>query len=566
MTSSRTLLAGAALLLLAGCSHQVEEEMGAARSAHAVGEIIPAGGSPFHWANVPETSLSSPPATTPVGDPLRTRLQAWADRVDALVQADARARGARHVPTRPVVHLVPSSSVNAWNAGAFLSPGFSFGGAPGFTLLSTQRVMPLTGGLDGVTIATAPLAWPSSAQALADVWRTSDPACELAASGPKELRTVGCPAEGHGSALLVAATPHVYLNSGLVEGLDEKATVAVLAHELGHYYRAHASSLTASRYGFWYESSDASHRPVPSARQGELAARYERVLSAPQGKAATSRLYHDRMVTLIAKATLWLASEPAAVRECGPELTTAARSRWLVGFLIADAGDRDLRAFQRLEGTLHACADKLTLGESSTERAVLRRGLSELLVEGGFARVHGELDAAATVAAGLAKARDAAARMDAEERAMLDALRAGKVGLYTAEEEADDVMLEITSRLGMTTDDVLEGWLGFMRHAESKGFHGRDDATGELGADACEALLREDFQERTAAGQRRPVVMTLGALSDPHHGFCYRLYNLWREQRTHGYRPSGAFTAPTGGDWATLRAHAAGLSRSAGAP
>ncbi|MBL8608734.1 MAG: hypothetical protein JNL38_15515, partial [Myxococcales bacterium] len=56
------------------------------------------------------------------------------------------------------------------------------------------------------------------------------------------------------------------------------------------------------------------------------------------------------------------------------------------------------------------------------------------------------------------------------------------------------------------------------------------------------------------------------ALSDPHHGFCYRLYNLWREQRTHGYRPSGAFTAPTGGDWATLRAHAAGLSRSAGAP
>ncbi len=60
--------------------------------------------------------------------------------------------------------------------------------------------------------------------------------------------------------------------------------------------------------------------------------------------------------------------------------------------------------------------------------------------------------------------------------------------------------------------------------------------------------------------------MLLGALSDPHPGFCYRLYNLWREQRTHGYRPSGAFTAPTGGDWATLRAHAAGLSRSAGAP
>jgi len=566
MTSTKKLLAATALLLLTACSRDVEDAMGAARSAHSVGEIVPAGGSPFHWANVPETSLSSPPATTPLGDPLRTRLQAWADRVDALVQEDARARGVRHLPTRPVVHLVPSSSVNAWNAGAFVAPGFSFGGAPGFTLLSTQRVMPVTGGLDGVTIAPPPATWPSSAQALVDAWRTTDPACELAASSPRELRTVGCPAEGQGSALLVAATPHVYLNSGLVEGLEEKAAVAVLAHELGHYYRAHASSLTASRYGFWYETSDASHRPVPSAHQGELAARYERVLSAPQGRTATSRLYHDRMVTLLAKATLWLASEPSAVRECGPELTAAARSRWLVSFLMTDAGDRDVRAFQRLEGTLQACAGKLPLGETSTERAVLRRGLSELLVEEGFAERHAELDAVATVAAGLAKARDAATRMDADERAMLDALRAGKVGLYTVEEEADDVMLEITSRLGMTTDDVLEGWLGFMRHAESKGFRGSDDATGDLGADACEALLREDFQERTAAGQRRPRVMTLGALSDLHHGLCYRLYNLWREQRTHGYQPSGAFTAPTGSDWATLRAHAAALSRSAGAP
>jgi uncharacterized protein (TIGR03382 family) len=54
--------------------------------------------------------------------------------------------------------------------------------------------------------------------------------------------------------------------------------------------------------------------------------------------------------------------------------------------------------------------------------------------------------------------------------------------------------------------------------------------------------------------------MTLGNLESVHHGECYRLYNLWRENNAHHYVVHGAFVPPVGPSWDELARHASDLS------
>ena len=58
-------------------------------------------------------------------------------------------------------------------------------------------------------------------------------------------------------------------------------------------------------------------------------------------------------------------------------------------------------------------------------------------------------------------------------------------------------------------------------------------------------LVKTDFTGRVVA--ERAV--------DPHHGDCYRVFNLSQELRAHGYRPTGTAPAFTG-TWAEVHAEA----------
>jgi hypothetical protein len=46
-----------------------------------------------------------------------------------------------------------------------------------------------------------------------------------------------------------------------------------------------------------------------------------------------------------------------------------------------------------------------------------------------------------------------------------------------------------------------------------------------------------------------------------HHGNCYRVFNLWREVESHGYKASGTYTPAS--PWETMRAEAAALTANA---
>lgn len=564
--------------LLAGCVAPYSDESDTVASAHKAGAVIRDDASPFHWI---DAAPSDPPSGVEASadDPrLRLRAQAWSDRLHGIVM---KQRPRAYSPPRPIVHVVASRAVNANATGSLVDMGATLGAEghdqPGAALLTTTSIVPL--GVDAIAFAKRPNAWPSN-ESFAALWSQSRPTCDLVYVGPNRLGSTRCGEEARGAAVVAAATPHVYVNSALLERVDEETFVAVLAHELGHYYRAHASSLTRARYGFWYEATDGRHRPVPSERAEEIATRYASVLRAARGPVDVARVYHRRMVRLLAFVALYLGGEPAVERLCSGEVKAAATSTWLTSFLVSDdAREPDaanVDAFRAYERGVAGCASKLRLGDRSSDDTILRTGVSELVSTEGFAP-EGSTSRATTLAELLAVAESESSTLDEAERAMLSRLREGRIGLYTHEEEADDVMLELTAEVGLPVERVFDAWLTLMRAfagasatAHPRESSAREIATavmsGDLDADRCRALLHAGFTTGTAAGERLPVFVTLGDLDDPHHGSCYRLFNLWREARDHGYRPVGTFSPPSSGlgdSWAELQRAAAALTESA---
>src|SRR5262249_54684985 len=84
-------------------------------------------------------------------------------------------------------------------------------------------------------------------------------------------------AQGSVDALVGATSPFLTVATDLVAATpDERTMVFVMAHELGHMFRAHTSPLIVRKYDFWYDKGPAqAQRPVPAADTAVLGAEYK---------------------------------------------------------------------------------------------------------------------------------------------------------------------------------------------------------------------------------------------------------------------------------------------------
>ncbi len=163
------------------------------------------------------------------------------------------------------------------------------------------------------------------------------------------------------------------------------------------------------------------------------------------------------------------------------------------------------------------------------------------------------------LAAYVANVRQAATLLAATETDFRAKQDANRVGVYTTEQEADEIAAELMMRAGLTRAQVLASFVAVARAVDAKvPAASGTRATGDANASTCGAWMARDFVEDDG----KPVAMTLGDLSDPHHGMCYRLYNLWRETGAHRYS-LGAAPAPLQPAWSSLVQHAQKLSGAA---
>lgn len=388
-------------------------------------------------------------------------------------------------------------------------------------------------------------------------WNAGTPECAatLADDGAIEVAE-GCMGsfEEAAKAAVYAISPHVQFSSDLLAAGTEAGAVFVVGHELAHFYRAHGSPLARHKYGFWYDQdARTARRPVPSAKAKELEALYKEIEAMPRAQAAEipgathTRRYRRVVVSSICSYVIDRADDADATPACAE---AAALCHEVSNLQYAStATEHQITSYLALENELAAC------GEAETIGAIDGTAISALVValqrdgylQGGPVA---EVPLPRKFGALLTLLQTTAAEQDAKVAAFAEKLRKGRIGLYTTEQEADDLAAEWVNKLGFTTDQAMDGWLEYLEYFD-QGWR----PEGEPSPNECRALYESGFKDGRAF-----VTVWLGDLDSAHHAGCYRVYNLWREQRAHAYVPAASIPRPDFATWEQVLEHAKQLS------
>lgn len=127
---------------------------------------------------------------------------------------------------------------------------------------------------------------------------------------------------------------------------------------------------------------------------------------------------------------------------------------------------------------------------------------------------------------------------------MEPAVAAAKVGLgvYTIEEEADELALEILSLTGIEPIKATDAWFALFEHAD------KNKTLAEVPLEKCRELFRNNWQD--ASGN--PVVVPIGDYQDSHHSWCFRIFNTTHEIKIHRYEVNDPLHFNQG-SWETLK-------------
>lgn len=498
----------------------------------------------------------------PDGDPVTLWLQAWTDRIDAVVRADLeRKTGQKLVAPKPVVKVLRSSATfNAWVTSLPACTGVPFNLASGETAPGVTAHVDTKSVQAGDVPCVKTKGW--SPKELVTVFNTGKPECELSYDTSFHAKA-GCPgAESKGEdTTILATTPHIRFATDLLAHFrDERSAIVVVAHELAHYYRAHGSPIFAHKYGFWYDQgATVARRPVPAQNAAELEALYREVLSG--ARPIGGETWQTKVSARV---------RPFLLDGLGPLLVQRADASFVCAEAagLARAGLPGLRpgeiatpaqqsAYVTYENALLGCVSKWRIVQASPAPNEIAADDLKLAIGLGQA-VPPAIAPGKSVGDVVAALQNEAVKKDAAEKKLLEKLRQNRIGLYTTEQEADDLAMELSVRVGLDPTDVLAGWVGFLEAIESyyadagltrEEILAQLAQSGDIDAATCKSYLDAGFVQ---ADKKTPITVTIGSIESKHHTSCYRLYNLWREARAHKY-VKGPAQKPLPYAWETLR-------------
>jgi Zn-dependent protease with chaperone function len=576
------------LSALVACSS--ESEVDEAESAHKAGEPVLVN-NPHVWVETEYSPVAEQLSNWGMGaptlddkDPLSVRLQFWLDRMHGAVGDLVAAKGNPLTAPRPLIKILKDeATINAWVMsvntctgielqGTAPAPG-SFGidagameaGAPGLdagiAVAPSLSLLQLSSMTYAASCADPRVAW--NKNAFAAYWNGQGGTCGLRVSGDKITATENCAPKNTTKLAAASTSNYIHFTSGLLRNLDEVAMATVLAHELGHYYRGHVLESTKARARFWYEDGG-EERPMESARAKDLEERYKKLEHAEHslssGGLVLKGKYSPRLRGLLVNSV-----GPILKRIPGSFGCSIARDTlgpWAASVVNQFPSLEAQRAYLRYESEVFACASSLKFsleGVGAGQAPSPNDGGSDAGI-GPTANLHtllvslqhtamseyGLLSLPSTLGELLYGADQFARKQETEEEAFLTLLRENKIGLYTTEQEADDISLELMTNLGYTSDEVVEAWIRigyeFDRVRREAGSGAWESYIRESKYDVkqCENLLRQDFKNFG-----RSVFVPIGDLHGNHHGNCYRIFNIHRESKKHLYKPGPKQSLPT---------------------
>jgi hypothetical protein len=577
---------------------------------HDAGQPVRPQSKPWLWANDTEaeylamgnssdsTSLLGPKKFLPSDHPMTKRLQAWITELDTHIRAEHPTEMAQ-VPS-PIVHVEVTSDINAFvtaipvcydNVKLTFDGSQNSGSRDGSQNVAIINDGAFMGGASAV--GQSPTEMPDCRHTkltLAELNERLDflngthkdckvtlkPGVDLSGSAFEVLASKNCLLTGDlentsGAAVLgmLATSRHVTVFTGILGIMSEEAIIAVLAHELGHYYRPHIGSGNV-HYNFAYDASgvNPNKRPDPKAGNEDIAFQVDAVNSSymvsgsrlsnlqhnvPKEAlhAVSGSEFHPTMLPVLKELMiLYSSTSNVACVEAFPMGESLETNHVLQSLFLPlrDLTDAESAKVTAWEAKAMACLESIKLDaanaspnaaeamESATSNWAFARKAAKPVPASGTL-----LDWVRKIDAGVKSAYQAAdilpatefsdeaikainAKTDSEVAASKDlALKfeQGKLGFYTPEQEADELSAEWVNGLHIDVKAPGDAFMSFIKLFES------DDVYN-----ACNAKRQNKWLE---ADQSSTFVPWNTLMLDPHPDSCYRVRDVDLEMNAHSY-------------------------------
>lgn len=351
------------------------------------------------------------------------------------------------------------------------------------------------------------------------------------------------------SELVVYVTgPSIVINSGLIAQFSREQVLSILAHELAHYYRSHATAATTGGpYNFFY-SMDAKHnlphRPKPDPTLEPLGEKVRavripnRLYRRVAGQVWDSEFFRPLQSIIRTIDSLQDCSEPARCNSvCADTVAWLDQKnvrKDLDAFPYRNLSADEATTYLAFESRATACLSKVKLSEVGNETgesipaSAVKDALS--LDHELYTRVFIKLKPEGSVLASLRQAKDTLATYLKTLYGPLKDAHDLRLGYYTVEQEADELSLEWMDEMGFLSGHAISTELAYAALREQK------DLAKGLGffpfyvpRSRCEELLKNEWRDELGKPQFVPIV----DYTDPHHSSCFRAFNLSREALAH---------------------------------
>ncbi len=381
--------------------------------------------------------------------------------------------------------------------------------------------------------------------------------CKIVSAGSGLSFTEECGPTVAGGEILKADRVAIALTSNILSvfsGLysaaqKEEDMVAVLYHELGHYYRSHITA-PDTLLGYFYANKgniNRPYKPIPDASLdaiGKRLAKYSNLgrFSAIQNQKVRSEMFSWMRMKLFPRIKAACAAGSKCAHSCSAWLSIMEDPGFkaqLKGFPGRALTSTKAALYRVYEDALHTCAKNVVFSDlDPVAAAEINQAFKDFLISDyqvldlTVLPKFVSLDAEIKFANLLFEKRDAAVAEAKQAAAKVN------LGFYTFEQEADEISAEWLALVGLHSRSAIDAQFMFGKDMEKTG---GNSLASEISMSECSSLLAAGWARNP--GSR--TFIPLGSLADPHHGTCYRIYNLDRDIRAHTYVTAPAPQKPS---------------------
>lgn len=337
---------------------------------------------------------------------------------------------------------------------------------------------------------------------------------------------------------------HIY--SGDFLEFSEDEFVAILAHELGHYYKTHITTPKRG-YDYLYKLGDKNLGEKPPLDPA----------LKPLG---------DR----IKKAAFMVFDQNGS--DTGKKISTRINNvltSWATTSSDADCSLADMNDRQAFEDHIIRCLSKITLSSdeiwSKNADMFFARFDFEwkkdqqghlIALTGPFTQL--DLPKVKNVWESVSLLSDFVRTQDNVMVQTLQDAVSGHYGFYTMEQEADELSIEWVTALGIDPLAALNAQIKMGQITDKQ--TPKTEGSFIIGMDRCIELYKNHWLDEDG----HYVFVSIGEFSESHHNGCYRVFNVDREITAHGYeqtyQSSEKFRLPAGmKTWSDMQAIAKSL-------